>query len=492
MQWFVPLFDGLPDWVRITLIVIDYAIRIIAVGVIPGRRRPAAAMAWLLAIFFIPVLGLALFLLIGTNRLNEKRMKEQKEITKFVMDRSQGFDLHWTQFDYPDWVKTTAELNRNLSGFPVADGNKVDLLPDYIEAIQAMADEVDKAQDSVNVEFYIISVDPTTQPFFDALVRAHNRGVKVRVLYDHIGSGRVTGYMKTKKFLVQSGIDFRRMLPINPFRNEWRRPDLRNHRKILVIDQRVAFSGSLNMVEREYRKKKNHKIGRKWVELFARFEGPNVPELLMVFATDWYSETGESLAEEVSLSSEMDTPGDVACQVIPSGPGYANENNLKFFNSLLYNATDRITLVSPYFVPDDSLLSALTTAAQRGVDVELFVSEKGDQFMVDHAQRSYYEAILEAGVRIYRYPAPYVLHAKHITVDDDVAVLGSSNMDQRSFALNNECIVFMMGGDIVQRVREVQESYREISKPMDLEEWKQRPRLGRYWDNVCRLASGLA
>ena len=136
---------------------------------------------------------------------------------------------------------------------------------------------------------------------------------------------------------------------------------------------------------------------------------------------------------------------------MPSGPGFITENNLRLFNTLIYSAQHRISICSPYFVPDDSLLYAVTTAAQRGVDVELFVSEKGDQFLVHHAQQSYYKALLEAGVRIYLYRAPFVLHAKHFTIDDEVAVLGSSNMDMRSFSLNLEVSVMLLGADIVQR-----------------------------------------
>ena len=137
--------------------------------------------------------------------------------------------------------------------------------------------------------------------------------------------------------------------------------------------------------------------------------------------------------------------------MVPSGPGFITENNLRLFNTLIYSAQHKISICSPYFVPDDSLLYAVTTAAQRGVDVELFVSEKGDQFLVHHAQQSYYEALLEAGVRIYLYKAPFVLHAKHFTIDDEVAVLGSSNMDMRSFSLNLEVSVMLLGEDIVKQ-----------------------------------------
>lgn len=491
MEWLIPGFDALPHWAQYVIIGIDYAIRIAAIGIIPGRRRPTAAMAWLLAIFFIPVLGLALFLLIGTNKLNEKRTEKQKQVTRLIMAQSEGFEENWSEADAPAWVHQAACLNRNLSGLPGVDGNSVTLYPDYLEAIEAMTEEIRTAERYICVEFYILSYDDTTAAFFEAIKDAVARGVKVRLLYDHIGTARVSGYLKTKKFLRDSGIDFHRMLPINPFRNEWRRPDLRNHRKIVIIDENIAYSGSLNMIERGYRKRRNHKLGRQWVEVMARFEGPATAEHLAVFATDWYMESGESVANALKLHSDMRRPGHVTCQVVPSGPGYRMENNLRFFNVLFYAAKERISVTSPYFVPDDSLLMSMTSAAMRGVDVELFVSEKGDQFMVDHAQRSYYEELLEAGVKIYRYPAPYVLHAKHITVDDDLAVIGSSNMDQRSFSLNAEISVMMIGPDIVREMRKIEDEYRAVSKPLDLEAWRQRSRLSRYMDNVCRLTSGL-
>jgi cardiolipin synthase len=188
-----------------------------------------------------------------------------------------------------------------------------------------------------------------------------------------------------------------------------------------------------------------------------------------------------------------DTPDgiEVTGQVIASGPGFATENNLRAFTTLIYSARKRLSITSPYFVPDESLLYAITTTAQRGVDVELFVSAAGDQFMVYHAQRSYYEALLRAGVRIYLYPAPYVLHSKFFSVDDDVAVLGSSNMDMRSFALNYEVSLMLLGPEIVARIREVEDTYRSLSAELTLEEWLARGRKESYIDNVMRLTAAL-
>jgi cardiolipin synthase A/B len=335
-----------------------------------------------------------------------------------------------------------------------------------------------------------MSSDHVTDDLLTALEEAAERGVEVRVLFDHLGTLRIKGYRRLKKRLNASKIRWRPMLPLSPVHGQWRRPDLRNHRKIMVIDGEIAFTGSQNLIEPSYNNPKHRKVGREWVELMACLRGPIVTTLNVVFATDWLSETDESIEDQLEHQPEPH-PGNVTAQVVPSGPGFITENNLRLFNTLIYSAQHKISLCSPYFVPDDSLLYAVTTAAQRGVEVELFVSEKGDQFLVHHAQQSYYQALLEAGVRIYLYKAPFVLHAKHFTIDNEVAVLGSSNMDMRSFSLNLEVSVMMLGEDIVQRIRAVEDTYRSISHELLLEDWMERPMTNKYVDNVARLSAVL-
>jgi cardiolipin synthase len=206
------------------------------------------------------------------------------------------------------------------------------------------------------------------------------------------------------------------------------------------------------------------------VELVARVDGSAVTSLRALFAKDWYKEGGQRIDAEIDPRAAIDHADGIAGQVLPSGPGYVTENNLRLLTSLIYSAQHRVSLTSPYFVPDEPLLYAVTTAALRGVEVELFVSAVGDQFMVWHAQRSYYTALLEAGVRIHLYPAPAVLRSKHFSIDDDVAVIGSSNMDMRSFALNYEVSLMLTGRDIVERFREVEDTYRRLSRELTLEE----------------------
>jgi cardiolipin synthase len=473
----------------VLLVVADYVIKFLAIGVLPSNRKPSSAMAWLILILIVPFAGFVLFLLLGRTNLGRGRLRRQREADEAI--RAATEQLPTTPVAGPAYLGSMATLGYNLGSLPIQAGNRVDLIPGYRDAIDAMTVEVAAATESVEVEFYIAARDDMTTPFFDALVEATARGVKVRFLMDHMGSRAVPGYAELEKWLDDSDIDWRPMLPIRLLKGQFQRPDLRNHRKLLVVDGRVAFMGSQNLIEPGYNKASNHKGGREYVELVARIDGPAVTALRAVFAKDWYTETHERLGEEMAGTTPAHHDDGVAAQVLPSGPGYVTENNLRLFTALIYSAQSRISVTSPYFVPDEPLLYALTTAARRGVDVELFVSEEGDQFMVFHAQCSYYQALLEAGIRIYLYPSPAVLHSKYFSIDDDVAVIGSSNMDMRSFALNHEVSMMLTGGDIVARFRKVEDSYRAVSRELTIEEWRRRSLVQRYLDNTMRLTAAL-
>jgi cardiolipin synthase len=318
-----------------------------------------------------------------------------------------------------------------------------------------------------------------------------NRGVTVRVLLDHIACLRSKNYHETLRRLTKMGADWHLMLPVQPLKGKFQRPDLRNHRKILIIDGIVGFTGSQNVIDASYDKRANIKRGLRWKDLMVRFEGPIVAGINALFVTDWYSETDLLLVREVErvpVNHEADL---LDAQVVPSGPGFDGENNLRLFNSLIYAAQERVIITSPYFVPDESMLYAITTAAQSGVDVQLFVSEIGDQAVTYHAQRSYYEELLRAGVRIWLYRAPTILHAKHMTIDDQVAVIGSSNMDMRSFSLDLEISVMIKGTKFVQSLRRVEDSYRTRSRELTLGEWMRRPTRSKVLDNVARLTAAV-
>ncbi|CAM3409027.1 phospholipase D-like domain-containing protein [Occultella aeris] len=468
-----------------------FLINLVALGLVPERRRPSSAMAWLLLIFFLPGVGLLLFLLIGSPYVPSKRREEQRVAGEVIRAGLAGVPVLPASPDRPDWLDPVMVLNRHLAWMPAVQNNSAELFAGYEESIQAKADLIRTAERYVHVEYFMICRDTTSEPFIAALLEVAARGVKVRVLFDHLSTIGLPGHKELLATFDRAGIEWHPMLPIQPLKRQWRRPDLRNHRKIVVVDGRTGFVGSQNIIDASYHKKKHEANGRKWRELTARVEGPVVQSLSLVFASDWYIETHERLRDYVQTEEFPADQGDLTCQIVPSGPGFPDENNLRLFNALIYGAQERLSIASPYFVPDESLLYAITTAAQRGVAVELFVSEKGEQLMVSHAQCSYYRYLLEAGVRIFMYPYPFVLHSKHFSVDDHTAVIGSSNMDIRSFNLDFEVSMMCTGASFVAKMREVEDSYRSVCRELTLAEWKKRPLTQRWLDNVMRLTSAV-
>lgn len=485
------------EWWQVVLVLADYSLKIAALGWVPADRRPSSAMAWLLAIFLVPFVGIALFFLMGSPYVNRRRHRIQNRANEQLRELGQD------EPDIPDGTELTDELlslvhlNRELTSLPALDGSLLALHPNYEQSIAAMTRAVDEAKIYVNVEIYIMAWDSTTAPFFEALGRAVDRGVPVRLLYDHVGSMKYPGHRKLGKRFTNLGIRWHLMLPLQPLRWRFRRPDLRNHRKLLVVDGRKAFVGSQNMIDSSYLKKSNLKAGRHWVDVMAEVTGPIVNTINSVFAVDWYTESNEELGLlaptkfKQQLSDNAQDTGREIMQVIPSGPGFTTEPNLRLFTSIAHHSKQKLQLISPYFIPDESLLEAITTACYRGVTVELYVSEKADQFLVGRAQASYYRELLKAGVEIYLYPAPAVLHAKFMIADAEVAVMGSSNMDMRSFGLNYEISLMTGEGELMEQLKELAESYREKCKKLTLEQWRERPWYSRYVDNVARLTSSL-
>jgi cardiolipin synthase A/B len=479
-------------WVPLFVGIIDLIIKIVAVGTVPTDRRPSSSIAWLLFIFVVPIFGLIIFLLIGSPFVRGRRAKVQEAANDVIAGlMAEQPELPPTTY-LPAGLQGLVALNRQLTSLPCVLGTSHGLISDPEESSRAMAEAVDHAAHTVHVEFFIMAWDDVTEPVFAALARAVQRGVKVRLLYDHVATRSIPGFKELNSKLTATGIEWYPMMPIQPLKGKWRRPDLRNHRKMLVVDSSTAFMGSQNLITPSYLKPKNIKDNRNWRDLNIKLTGEIVASLELVFATDWFSETGERLDRQLRLE-----PPDAAervgepMQLIPSGPGYQTIPNLRLFTALVHYAQHALSVTSPYFVPDESLLEAFTTAAHRGVAVELFVSEEADQFVVQHAQASYYRVLLEAGVRIYLYPKPTVLHAKHFTVDDSVGVIGSSNMDYRSFGLDYEISLMTTSSQVVQDLQATADEYRQVCRELTLADWSNRATSERYKENVSRLVSSL-
>ncbi len=485
------------EWNWITILgILSYLIGLLALFIIPANRKPGEATAWLLLIFLAPILGAVLFLLLGNPKLSQWRRDQQRTMNEHIKDAAEKAEqipalAPIIDPPLPMHFEPHVNLIARLTGMPVMAGNTVELLPDYIGAVDQIVRDIDAANHFVHLEYFMLADDTIGSRVIDALVRAQERGVVCRVLMDHLSNFLLERPVLRR--LGAAGIPVVRMLPLNPFDNQWNRLDLRNHRKIVVVDGTVAITGSQNLIEDTYHKRSNIRNGIHYIELVVRVTGPIVREFNAVFITDWYSESQELLDERGAPETRVRTPvtGSVLCQVLPSGPGFDFDNNLMLFVALLHAARQRITIVNPYVVPEETLLLALTSAAQRGVDVTLIVSETGDQFLVYHAQGSYYEELLKAGVKIYRYRPPVILHSKSITIDDDIAVISSSNLDIRSLQLNLEVTLVCYDTNVVADMRELEEEYLRCSNPLELEAWQARPLHTKLFDNLARLTSAL-
>ena len=487
----------LTTWQWIGLIL-EYGIKLLAIGVIPEDRKPSSANAWLLLILFLPIVGLPLYLMMSSNFVSRRRHRIQQEANVMVGDAQREIPDHPVDMDPDPEIESMLRLNRTLTTFPATVGHNQGLWADYEHALHRLVEVVDAARDYIHVEVYIQAWDESTDEFYRALGRAADRGVKVRLLFDHIGSLKYPGSRKLGKRLSAIGVEWRMMLPLAPWRGRFRRPDLRNHRKIIVVDGEIGFLGSLNIIDRSYLMANHRRAGRQWIDVMVELTGPIVTSMETVFAVDWYSESGESLAISPPVDDGERRPGDTnVLQMIPSGPGYTTEPNLRTFISIIHHAKNHLVICSPYFIPDEALLSAVTTACYRGVRVDLLVSEQADQFVVHHAQTSYYQALLEAGVHIHQFPAPYILHTKFLLADHGpesdvpVAAFGSSNLDMRSFGLNYESTLLVAEGDLLDDLYLLGETYKSVSIPLTLEEWNKRGFWRRYIDNVMRLTSAL-
>jgi cardiolipin synthase len=461
----------------------EWTIRAVLLIVVPFRRTPSAAKGWLLLIFFEPWIGLLFYLLFGQARLARSQRKRMKRLREILAGIDARFRNHPHIF-HPDVGPTLSHavtLAEKLGHSPILGGNSVEMLPDYNGTFARLAADIDHAQHHVHLLYYIFEDDRVTAPVIEALGRAAARGVVCRVLADAIGSR--PGLRTLAPRLSARGVAIHGMLPVGLVPWRYARIDLRNHRKIAVIDGRIGYTGSQNMVDPEF------KLGFVYEDLVVRVTGPVVLELQQVFIADWFKETGEVLGGEAELPDPLVT-GEVAAQVLPSGPAFPLQNNQRLFVALIHGARKRVVLTTPYFIPDEPLLHAMQSAALRGVEFHLVVSEHGDKAIVTLAQRSYFEELLETGVRIHLYKGN-LLHAKHLSVDDAVAIVGTSNLDIRSFALNAEVMLMLYDRDLTLQLAAHEERYFASSHLLTKTEWGRRSFARKVCQNLARLLSPL-
>ena len=476
-------------YVLIIVIVLEWILRFVMLFIVPRNRKPSSATAWLMLIMVEPVVGASIYAIFGSPQLPKYRRALQKKAEQHITDElNELSNIKNTSVQLKSNIsiadKQFVKLNQVLGGFPIFEGNNVHFFDDYQLSLESLISDINSAKERILFEYFIIVLDSTSDPVIKALENAKARGVDVYVLFDALACKNYPNFKKLKSRLTSSGIKWNAMLglKLRPGK-EFTRPDLRNHRKIVVIDGNIGYTGSQNIVSKNYHRKDS----LYYEELVARLEGPVVWQLSSVFRTDWYAETKKFLSSD-KLPTAV---GHVNAQVLPSGPGHSESTNLKLYTALIHGAKSKIVIVTPYFVPDDALMNAITSASQRGVEVTIINSESIDKILVGHAQRSYYEELLLAGVRIFLYKKPVFLHTKHVTIDDSIAVVGSSNFDIRSFELDLEVSLVLYDAGSVSKLREVEKRYIDNSNQINLKVWLKRPLRLKSLDSVARLTAAL-
>jgi cardiolipin synthase len=466
---------------------------LIRVGMVPVilRRQlaPGASLAWLGIIFLHPYIGVALYLLVGETRLGPHRVERHRELVA----------RYRSEFNTPDEAAGDAAAvglepsydpmvlqAQKISSLPVVGGSGVEFLCDTPTLVDRLVAEIDGAKTHAHLLYYIFAPDATGMRVATALENAAGRGVECRVLVDAV-AGRRFFHRRVglSRRLVAAGVQVAAALPADPVQRRLPRMDLRNHRKLAIIDGRVAFAGSHNLIDADY----GGRHGGPWYDVTGRFAGPVVSEFAAIFAEDWAFETGH-LLPVCNARDVAPIPGGTPMQVVPTGPSAPGESFRRVFLAAVQSARSRLILTTPYFVPDEPTLVALMMAADRGVDVKLLLPNVPDHFFTAAAGRAHFTKLLQAGVAIHLY-RPGLIHAKTTTVDDAFALFGSANLDVRSFNLNFELSALLYGPEVTQRLRAVQTAYLADSCKLDAEEWAKRSTVKRYADSAISLLSPL-
>lgn len=477
-------FDFIASWLPLILLIGDWAIRILLTPVVITRHRPAEATAWLLIIIFAPIVGLGVYLLLGGTNLGKRRGKRYgRAAAEFVASIGEQARAVRRPPDtaVPRRHRDLVRLCQKVGEMPIKLGNHARLIDSTKEAVVALAADIDAAEHHVHLLFFIVMDDEYGRVVFEALKRASARGVACRFLADAAGS-RVFLRSHSCHELRRAGVEVVSALPVNPLRHHLHRIDLRNHRKLAIIDGAIAHTGSANLCDPSY----GRDDGLVWKDVVVRLQGPVVHSLQLVFLEDWHYETGAFPDPDRLFTPARMEAGVVAAQAIPTAPIHSVGSFRDVIVSAMHEADHRVTLTTPYLVPDEPMIVALRTAALGGLEVDVVVPLRSDNRLVSAAARAYYAELLEAGVRIHQY-RPGLLHAKTLVVDDAFAIVGSGNFDIRSFRLNLELTLLLFGEEVTRSVSDLQAAYIKDSTPIDAQQWLARGKVARLAENTAKL-----
>jgi len=454
-------------------------------AVLRPHREPASRVAWVAVIAALPGVGILIYLLLGETSIGRKRVARAREVLASLppaLPASFKNDSR-SQPSIPDRCIPLFRQGGSVNGFLPVGGNTAELMTDSNSGINTMVADMDAAADHIHLIFYIWLADNNGLKVVEALKRAAARGVACRAMADGLGS-RAMIRSSHWKAMYEAGVQVAVALPIgNPLLRPFHgRIDLRNHRKIVVIDDRITYCGSQNCADPEFRVKAKF---APWVDALIRFEGPIARQNQYIFISDWMRWVDEDIRSMLEAPIVAGGEGFPA-QVIATGPTIRNSAMPETFETLMHAARSRLIITTPYYVPDESMQGALCAAAHRGVETTIIFPARNDAWQVAAASRSYYPELVKAGVNIHEYVGG-LLHTKSMTVDDDITLIGSANMDRRSFDLNYENNILFCDAQLTAAVRERQEQYLASSNPVSIKDIESWSILRRFWNNLMGM-----
>jgi cardiolipin synthase len=476
-----------------TLLLAAHVAIVAGVGarVILTRHPPGSSFAWLLLVALLPGVGLVAYILIGERPIGRRRKAYAEQFYAELpatlahlapQERADPADIA------PPW-DGLARLASAASGMPVMAGSSLALIPGAEAILRAIIADVARARSSIDMAFYIWNAGGTADEVAQALEHAAARGVRVRVLLDAMGS---KAFLRSEwpARLRAAGVDLRAALAVRAWQIPFQRIDLRLHRKIVVVDEHIGYTGSMNLVDPRFFKQ-GAGVGQ-WVDAMARAEGPVVGALRTVFLFDWGMQSGLAFEPAGAAAHEAwaRCGGTQRAQVVMSGPGVDEAANLRVIVQAIASARHSVTLTTPYFVADGALALALEGAAMRGCRVTLIVPAKNDSWLVTYASRWFYDDLARAGVRIVQYTGG-LLHTKSVTLDDEVALFGTVNLDIRSLSLNFELMVAVYDAGFARDLAALQASYAAGSQPLALADWRSRSVVERLKEGLAYIAAPL-
>ena len=450
------------------------------------RSRQNSSMAWILFIVMVPFVGIVLYLVVGEVRTGSARKRRHRKIQANIRT---GLQKAWRDAAgtavVPSGIEAIARLARLGSDTLPRDGNRLTLLASAQDFVGALVHDIDGAEEHVHLLFYIYLDDGVGRAVADALVRAAARGVHCRLLVDNVGS---SDFLKSElcRELRQGGIQVVAALPTRITQIAAIRFDMRNHRKIAVLDGKVGYTGSHNIAEEAFHPKPRF---APWVDATLRIEGPTVRDLQALFVEDWYMDSAENLDHLIAVAPD-EHEGGRTVQIVGTGVNSQNEALVRVIQSAIHMAREELIITTPYFVPDEGTLAALTTAAVRGVHTIIVVPARNDSPIIALASRSFYQPLLEVGAEIHEFTEG-LLHAKTITVDRDFAMVTTANLDRRSFEINFELSTLVYDSDFASELRLLQKRYLEDCRKVDARRWASRRWPRRLVENVAGLFSPL-